>query len=317
MVRKGAERARKAVNKAAEQAGEAARHMADRVADRMSEVDFSKIDLNRLDPRKMQLPRFDWERGRFISRDASPALSHSFHAEEVSWPLRLLGWLVNRYIRLCEVTSTLSIAGDGPFIQLQRARQPIILLVWHGRNFQAIPMARLFHSPITALTSRSRDGAMIANVIRPFGYQAIQGSGTGAAAKKKTNPKKRGAQAFRGMLKYLKNGEMVLATADVPPGPVFETGPGMVKLAAMSGAAIVPIGASFSPELPIAGTWDKSKLPLPFAKRSLVFGEPVFVPREAASKTGDTALEAACLAVTEALNAAQHDADAMLGRYEK
>ena len=317
MVRKGAERARKVVNKAmgqaAEQAGEAARNL----ADRMSEVDLSKIDVSRLDPRKMQLPRFDWELGRFVRRDASPALSHSFHAEEVAWPLRVLGWLVNRYIRLCEVTSTLSIAGDGPFIQLQRARQPIILLVWHGRNFQAIPMARLFHSPITALTSRSRDGAMIANVIRPFGYQAIQGSGTGAAAKKKTNPKKRGAQAFRGMLKYLKNGEIVLATADVPPGPVFETGPGMVKLAAMSGAAIVPIGASFNPELPIAGTWDKSKLPLPFARRSLVFGEPVFVPRGAAAKDNDAAIDDACRAVTEALNAAQQEADAMLGRYPK
>ena len=62
------------------------------------------------------------------------------------WPLRLLGWLVNRYIRLCEVTGSLLVAGDGPFIKLQAEGKPIILLVWHGRNFQAIPMSRLFIS---------------------------------------------------------------------------------------------------------------------------------------------------------------------------
>ena len=118
-------------------------------------------------------------------------------------------------------------------------------------------------------------------------YAAIQGSGTGLAAKK-TNPKKRGMQAFRAMLKHLKNGEMVLATADVPLA-VFETGPSMVKLAAKSGAAIMPIGASFSPELPIVGTWDKSKLPLPFASRSLVFGNPLYI-----EDGDDKAMEAAC-----------------------
>ncbi len=298
MVRKGAERARKA---------------AKQVADRVAEVDLSKVDLSKVDPRNIDLPRFDWERGRFIRKDEASAIGHSFHAEDVAWPLRLLGWLVNRYIRFCEMTTSVTIAGDGPFIELQRKRRPIILLVWHGRNFQAIPMARLFHSPITALTSRSRDGAMIANVIKPFGYDALQGSGTGKAAGKRTNPKKRGAQAFRGMLKYLKNGEMVLATADVPPGPVFETGPGMVKLAAMSGAAIMPIGASFSPELPIAGTWDKSKLPLPFGRRTLVFGAPVYIDRDAAGKD-ETLLDAACQKVTDALNQVQGEAEAILGK---
>ena len=181
-----------------------------------------------------------------------------------------LGWLVNRYIRFCEVTGSLLVAGDGPFIKLQVEGKPIILLIWHGRNFQAIPMSRLFINPVTALTSRSRDGAMIANVIRPFGYAAIQGSGTGAAAKKKTNPKKRGMQAFRAMLKHLKNGEMVLATADVPPGPVFETGPGMVKLAAKSGAAIMVVGAGFSPELPIVGHMGQIEITAAF--RQPLFG---------------------------------------------
>lgn len=304
MVRKGAEQARKVAKQAAKQAAGQAR----KVADRMAEVDLSKID-----PRKLDMPRFDWERGRFVGEDDTPSIGHSFQAEDVAWPLRLVGWLVNRYIRLCEATTSLSIAGDAPFIALQRNRAPIIVLLWHGRNFQAVPMGRLLHSPISALTSRSRDGAVIANIIKPFGFGAIQGSGTGAAAGKKTNPRKRGAQAFRGMLKHLKNGEMVLATADVPPGPVFEAGPGMVKLAAKSGAAIIPLGAAYAPEIPVAGTWDKSKLPLPFGRRSLAFGEPVYIDRDAAGKD-ETALEAACQTVTDALNHVQSEAEKMVGK---
>lgn len=299
------------VREQAKRAGKSARHAAQKAAKRMADtarnVDLSKVNLSNVDPRNVELPRFDWERGRFVRKDMEDVVGHSFHAEEVAWPLRLVGWLVHRYIRLCEMTSQLLIAGDGPFLHLQKNRQPVIVLVWHGRNFQGIPMARLFLNPISALTSRSRDGAVIANVIKPFGFQAIQGSGTGAAANKRTNPKKRGMQAFRAMLKHLNNGEMVLATADVPPGPVFEAGPGMVKLAAKSGAAIIPVGISYNPELPVVGTWDKSKLPLPFAQRSFAFGDPIYVDAEAAKD-----IAGACQMVTDALNEAQAEAERMI-----
>ena len=191
-------------------------------------------------------------------RNREPVIGHSFEADNVAWPLRLIGKLVTLYIRLVELTTQVQVVGDGPLNKLQIERQPIIMLLWHGRNFQSIPVGRYFHQPAFVLTSRSRDGAIIANIVKPFGFSAIQGSGTGAAAKKATNPRKRGAQAFRSMLKHLQAGHIVAATADVPPGPVFETGPGMVRLAAKSGAAIIPIGVCGKPEILVLGTWDKS-----------------------------------------------------------
>ena len=108
MVRRQAERAQKVAKKAAQKVVEGARN-----------VDLSKVDLSKIDPRNIgvknvELPRFDWERGRFVRKDAAAVVGHSFHAEDVAWPLRLLGWLVNRYIRLCEVTGSLLVAGDGP-----------------------------------------------------------------------------------------------------------------------------------------------------------------------------------------------------------
>jgi len=247
---------------------------------------------------------------RLPRRNREPVIGHSFEADKVAWPLRAIGKIVTWYIHLVEATTQAHVAGDGPLNKLQLENKPIVLLLWHGRNFQGIPMGRYFHRPISALTSRSRDGAIIANIIKPFGFGAIQGSGTGAAANKATNPRKRGAQAFRTMLNHLKAGEIVLATADVPPGPVFETGPGMVRLAAKAGAAIIPIGVCYKPELPILGTWDKSHLPLPFGQRAMVYGEPIYV---AADATGD-ALLAAQKQVDAAIAKAQAEAALILGK---
>jgi lysophospholipid acyltransferase (LPLAT)-like uncharacterized protein len=243
-------------------------------------------------------------------RNREPVIGHSFEADNVAWPLRLIGKLVTLYIRLVERTSQVQVVGDGPMNQLQLDEQPFILLLWHGRNFQSVPMGRYFHRPIFALTSRSRDGAIIANIIKPFGFSAIQGSGTGAAAKKATNPRKRGAQAFRSMLKHLQAGHIVVATADVPPGPVFETGPGMVRLAAKSGAAIIPTGGCGKPEFPVVGTWDKLHLPLPFCQRAIVYGEPIYVAKD----LDEDGLLEAQKRVDAAIAQAQADAAHMLGK---
>jgi hypothetical protein len=121
MVRRQAERAQKAATKAV---GKAAR----KVVDKARSVDLSKVDLSKVDPRNIdlknvELPRFDWERGRFVRKETQAVIGHGFHAEEVAWPLRLVGWLVNRYIRLCEVTSTGTVAGDGPLRQAASRRQ--------------------------------------------------------------------------------------------------------------------------------------------------------------------------------------------------
>ena len=243
-------------------------------------------------------------------RNREPVIGHSFEADNVAWPLRLIGKLVTLYIWLVELTTQVQVVGDGPLNKLQIERQPIIMLLWHGRNFQSIPLGRYFHQPAFVLTSRSRDGAIIANIVKPFGFSAIQGSGTGAAAKKATNPRKRGAQAFRSMLKHLQAGHIVAATADVPPGPVFETGPGMVRLAAKSGAAIIPIGVCGKPEILVLGTWDKSHLPLPFGQRAIVYGDPIYVAKDV---DADGLIEAQ-KQVDVAIAQAQADAAHILGK---
>jgi hypothetical protein len=77
----------------------------------------------------------------------------------------------------------------------------------------------------------------------------------------------------------------------------------------------------FSPELPVPGTWDKSRLPLPFGQRSLVFGDPIYIARDVAKKDMTSeegeespAMMAACELVTQALQQSQKDAEGLLGK---
>jgi lysophospholipid acyltransferase (LPLAT)-like uncharacterized protein len=92
-----------------------------------------------------------------------------------------------------------------------------ILCFWHAR----IPMSPLTwpqdpgRQDMRALISRSADGEFIARVEK-LGFPAIRGSST-----KKTDPakNKHGEQAFRDMIKWVKDGGGIAITPDGPRGP--------------------------------------------------------------------------------------------------
>ena len=78
----------------------------------------------------------------------------------------------------------------------------------------------------------------------------------------------------------LRRGESVIATADVPPGPAREAGPGMIHLAARSGAPIVPLGISRAHQIRMRNSWDQLRVPLPFGKLAMVFADPITIERD-------------------------------------
>jgi lysophospholipid acyltransferase (LPLAT)-like uncharacterized protein len=56
--------------------------------------------------------------------------------------------------------------------------------------------------------------------------------------------------------------------------------PGIVALARLSGAAIVPLAVGASSEWRLR-SWDRFRIPRPFARCVARFGEPIHVPRVA------------------------------------
>jgi lysophospholipid acyltransferase (LPLAT)-like uncharacterized protein len=75
------------------------------------------------------------------------------------------------------------------------------------------------------------------------------------------------------MLRLVGSGGHVALLADGPRGPAGVAKPGVVALARLSGRAIHPLALSATPSFRFR-SWDRSLLPLPFARVICHFGAP-------------------------------------------
>lgn len=153
-----------------------------------------------------------------------------------------------------------------------------IICFWHNRIFDATWFWR--RRRIVVMTSQSLDGEYIARFIQRFGYGAARGSST-----------RGGVRALLGLDRALKAGFEVAFTVDGPKGPVYEAKPGPVMLARKSGHPILPMHISSSSFWQIA-SWDRLRIPKPFARARAVVGEPIYVPRTANEAEQNRALAA-------------------------
>lgn len=154
-----------------------------------------------------------------------------------------------------------------------------ILALWHSR----VPVgpATWPQGPdkpeIRVLVSQSRDGEFIARVIARLGLPSIRGSSLKKTAD--TSKNKGGEQAFRDMVKWVKDGGAMAITPDGPRGPVEVMQKGAVALARVSGAPVLFVGVAVNPCIRLK-TWDRTIIPLPFAKAAMVWDGPVHAGRD-------------------------------------
>ena len=157
---------------------------------------------------------------------------------------------------------------------LWAARAPVIYAVWHGR---ILLLPYLYgRRGIHALASRSRDGEMVARWIRRFGLEPVRGSST-----------RGGGEALRVLTRALRDGREVVVVPDGPRGPREVLKPGVIALARLSGAPIVPAAVGASREWRLR-SWDEFRIPRPFARCVVRFGEPIHVGR-GADRAGEEA----------------------------
>jgi lysophospholipid acyltransferase (LPLAT)-like uncharacterized protein len=183
-------------------------------------------------------------------------------------------------------------------------RSGVILALWHSR----VPVgpATWPQGPdkpeIRVLVSQSRDGEFIAQVIAKLGLPSIRGS---SLKKSDTAKNKGGEQAFRDMVKWVKEGGAMAITPDGPRGPVEVLQKGAVALARVSGAPVLFVGVAMKPCLRL-GTWDRTIIPLPFARAAMVWDGPATAGR-------DDDLEALVQAWGARLSAVSRRAEQMVG----
>jgi len=212
-----------------------------------------------------------------------------------------LARLLGAYIGLVLRTSRWRLEGAAPVLALLGAGQPVILAFWHERLPMLPALFRLAAAEQPGVTrlrprvlvSQHRDGRFIGAAVARFGVSMVYGSS-----------RRGGGRALVELVRVLRAGDPVLITPDGPRGPRRQAAPGVAHLAALSGAALVPVGAA-STRHRLLPSWDRMMLPLPFGHGVLVCGPPIRVARGEA--------EAALPGIAAALDAASAAADAACG----
>jgi hypothetical protein len=147
------------------------------------------------------------------------------------------------------------------------ARFPWITVTWHNRLlYFPLMFSRPVRMRTAAMISASRDGQYLADLIGFFGLRTVRGSSS-----------RKGAAALRGALAELRRGNTVSITPDGPRGPCHRMSLGPVMLASQTGFHVLPIAVNYSSHWCLR-SWDRFQIPKPFAKVTLIIGEPVAIP---------------------------------------
>lgn len=175
--------------------------------------------------------------------------------------------LAKGIIDLIRVTSRTTVVSRRYYEEQRQKNHGVIFAVWHAN---LVPGVYLYHSSLggkqmLAMVSRSADGEVISRVLQKFGAQTVRGSSS-----------RGGSTGLLQMTERMKEGKDGVFTVDGPRGPANQVQPGVVKLAQLSGAAILPCGVSVRPCLRLK-SWDRFKIPLPFNRTVLVLGNPIRV----------------------------------------
>jgi lysophospholipid acyltransferase (LPLAT)-like uncharacterized protein len=146
----------------------------------------------------------------------------------------------------------------------------IIVPIWHQRLFSALAYARRYREfrPIVMI-SQSRDGEFIADIAQRLGLVPVRGSSS-----------KGGAEALKTIVRKLKENPAVGHIVDGPRGPKGKVKPGLIRMAQLSGAVVLPLILSVDKAW-IARSWDRFLIPKPFSRVTVQWEEPFFVPRKA------------------------------------
>jgi lysophospholipid acyltransferase (LPLAT)-like uncharacterized protein len=201
------------------------------------------------------------------------------------WLLRILVMVIGRSLRW-RIEDPAGFTDNVP-------DQPVIFAAWHNRLF-LVPY--LFHRfwpgrRVAVMVSASRDGEKLARVLRRFDLICVRGSSS-----------RRGKEALRELARLVEEGYDAGITPDGPRGPKCLVQDGVIGLAQLTGAPIIPVSYVVSRKITFKKAWDNFMIPLPFARVSLRIAPPLVVSRDAGESEREhkrLELEAALLQISQ------------------
>lgn len=138
------------------------------------------------------------------------------------------------------------------------------LALWHEHLFACIIAHK--GGPFAPLASLSSDGDIVTFVMNRLGFKTVRGSSS-----------RGGPEARDDLVEITNQGWFTALTVDGPRGPRRRVKGGVVDVARRSGVAIVPLVAVADRIWVLHKSWDQFKIPKPFAKIVIAYGDPIVV----------------------------------------
>jgi lysophospholipid acyltransferase (LPLAT)-like uncharacterized protein len=187
----------------------------------------------------------------------------------------VLGWLVAGYIELIIATVRWRFENRAPVDAFMAGPEGAVALFWHGRIAQGMACRPLLaDKPRKVMISLSPDAAFISWAAARLRIPPVRGS-TG-----REGASKGGMRAFRESLTFLRSGGVMILTPDGPRGPREALPIGPVQMVRAAGCPVFIMSLAASPALTL-GSWDKARIPLPFARGQVVLEGPLRLPADA------------------------------------
>ncbi len=146
---------------------------------------------------------------------------------------------------------------------LNKENQNFVLAFWHQTMLISWYVNR--NKNFAALTSKSKDGDLLARQLKHWKYEVVRGSSS-----------KGGDVALAIMVDLAKNGYSIAITPDGPRGPVNKFKAGAVITAKKGKIPIVLMGVGIKSKKKL-NSWDKFQIPNPFSEVQIIYSDPIWI----------------------------------------
>jgi len=150
--------------------------------------------------------------------------------------------------------------------KLKSEKQNFVLAFWHGTML--LPWYLHGNPSFAALTSKSKDGDLLAKILRKWNYEVVRGSSSVG-----------GDVALGIMIDYTKNNYSLAITPDGPRGPRHKFKAGAVITAKKANVPIVLSGIGYK-KRKVLKNWDKFEVPFFFSSAKIIYSDPIYVSKE-------------------------------------
>ncbi|MFZ5494821.1 MAG: lysophospholipid acyltransferase family protein [Verrucomicrobiota bacterium] len=173
----------------------------------------------------------------------------------------LLPWLMLGLYRAWTATWRVTLIESRTLREIQTSGGSCVFAHWHRDELAVVQYVGRMR--VTTMTSNSPDGCLIDFVIRRLGGTTVKGSSESG-----------GSGALRGLLRQMAGGRCASMAVDGPRGPIYQVKPGVFHLSKLASVPIIPVGVASRDRIVFSKSWNQARLPKPFTRVVVVFGEP-------------------------------------------